>query len=108
MITYTFTFPALTCYPEYAEQTDVVYTVHWRLRGTDEDNYTAEVYGTVAVTYIAGEPYTPFNELTKEQVQGWVEAAMGEDQLNGYKLTIAKQIAEIIKPSSVNKPAPWE
>ena len=44
--TYTWTFPALTAYPEYASQTDVVYTVHWVLTGNDGNGHTGSVYGT--------------------------------------------------------------
>jgi len=37
--TYTWSFPTLTAYPTYESQTDVVYTVHWVLNGTDGNGH---------------------------------------------------------------------
>jgi hypothetical protein len=107
MISYTWNFPTLTCYPEKAGETDVVFTIHWRLMGTDENNNSAEVYGTVGSEWEEGTSFTPFNELTKEQVQAWVEAGLGEDQVASLKETVARQIKEKITPSQVNLSPPW-
>lgn len=108
MITYTWLFPTLTCYPEKAGEADVVFTIHWRLNGTDENNNSAEVYGTANAEWEEGTPFTPFNELTKEIVQSWVETALGEEQVNSLKETVARQIQEKVTPSQVNLSPPWE
>ena len=108
MITYTWLFPTLTCYPEKAGETDVVFTIHWRLNGTDENNVSVEVYGTVNAEWEEGTPFTPFNELTKDIVQAWVENALGEEQVLSLKETIARQIQEKITPSQVNLSPPWD
>ena len=75
--TYVWAFPTLTAYPEYASQTDVVYTVHWTLTGINPDGVTSSVYGTQALEYVAGSPFTLYAQLTETQVQGWVTEAMG-------------------------------
>jgi hypothetical protein len=106
-ITYNWVFPTLTAYPTHAGQTDVVFTVHWRLNGTDEENHIGEVYGSVGVTYNEGDPFVPFNELTKEIVQGWVETAMGTETVDAYKQNITNQIQEQITPSQINLTPPW-
>lgn len=106
-ITYTWNFPTFTCYPEKAGEKDVVFTIHWRLSGVDEDNHFAEVYGAVGVQWEEGTEFTPFNELTKETVQGWVEGALGEEQVTALKQSIVRQIDEQINPSRVDLPAPW-
>jgi len=43
--TYTWSFPTLTAYPTYESQTDVVYTVHWVLSGTDGNAESANTAG---------------------------------------------------------------
>lgn len=103
---YTWQFPALDCYPQEAGETDVVYTIHYVLNGTD-GTYNGSVYGTVGVTYTAGEPYTPFNELTEAQVQGWTEEALGEETVTAMYANIDGQIENQINPKSISLPPPW-
>ena len=63
-------------YPEFDGEQDVVFQVHWTLTGT-EGEYTGSVYGSVGVSLDAESPFTPYNELTLEQVIGWVQDALG-------------------------------
>ena len=105
-ITYTWSFPTLTAYPQSEGQTDVVYTVHWVLTGTD-GIYTGSVYGTVGLTYVAGSPYTPYANLTEAQVQSWTTTALGAEQVAALEANIDAQIQQQITPTSVNLPPPW-
>jgi len=105
--TYTWSFPTLTAYPTYESQTDVVYTVHWVLSGTDGNGHTGSVYGTVGVTYTAGEPFTPYAQLTEAQVQGWVTSALGATQVSALEANIDQQIQQQVTPTSVNLTPPW-
>jgi hypothetical protein len=68
--TFTWVITALDCYPQDAGQTDVVFTCHYTLNGTDGNGHNGSVYGTVGVTYTAGEPFTPYAQLTQAQVVG--------------------------------------
>lgn len=104
--TYTYTFPALEAYPQHEGETDVVFTIHWRLDGTDETN-VAGVYGSVSVSYSAGETFTPFSELTESKVQEWVEESLGEEQVAALKANIDAQLAELANPSKVTLTPPW-
>ena len=105
--TYTWSFPTLTAYPTYESQTDVVYTVHWVLSGTDGNGHNGSVYGTVGLTYVAGSPYTPFAQLTESQVQGWVTSALGATQVSALEANIDQQIQQQVTPTSVNLTPPW-
>ena len=105
--TYTWSFTTLTAYPSDAGQTDVVFTVHWVLTGTDGNGHTGSVYGTVGVTYTAGEPFTPYAQLTEAQVQGWTTTALGAEQVAALEANIDAQIQQQITPTSVNLPPPW-
>ena len=104
---YKFTFPALEAYPQHEGEANVVFTVHWRLDGTDGAGQSAGTYGSVGVTLDDGEPFTPFSGLTEAQVQGWVEAALGEEQVANMKTSIDAQIAEQVTPSKVVLTPPW-
>lgn len=105
-ITYTMTITSMTCYPTYASQTDVVFNVGWRYIGTD-GTYIAYEYSTVNVTYEAGSPFTPYNQLTQDQVVGWVESAIGPAGMAQIQTNIAASIANQINPPITQPPLPW-
>lgn len=103
-ITYTWIISQLDCRPEQDGLTNVVTTVHWRLRGVEGD-YAAEVYGSVGLPG-SGQPFTAYESLTQAQVEGWLEAALG-DQVQSYRDNIAAQIAGLANPPIVRPPLPW-
>ena len=106
-ITNTWVIEQMTCYPTYESQTDVVFNVAWRVNATD-GTYYATVYGTQGVTYVAGSPYTPYADLTQAQVVGWVQTAMGSEQVASIEANVAKQIDNLINPPAVSPPLPWK
>jgi len=106
--TYTWVITAMDAYPQQAGQTDVVFTVHWTLNGTDGSGHNGSVYGTVGLTpYQAGEPFTPYAQLTQNQVIVWVTAALGAEQVASLEKNIDQQIANQISPSIVSPALPW-
>lgn len=105
-ITYTWSVVQMDCYPQADGETDVVFNVHWTLSGTD-GTYTGSVYGSQAVTVDAAVPFTPYADLTEEQVVGWVQSAMGAEQVAEYEAAVAGQINNQINPPVVTPPLPW-
>jgi hypothetical protein len=108
-VTYDWNFNPFEAYPQYAEQTDVVFTIHWQLYASS-GSYNSKAIGTIGVQYNEGQPFTPFAELTKETVQAWVEGAMN-DQSEGsvevLKQGLANQIQDQITPKVITLSAPW-
>jgi hypothetical protein len=104
MTTFTWTVSQLDCYPQYDNQTDVVFTVHWQLIGTD-GTHTGSVYSTCGVTYKADTPYTPYDQLTKNQVLGWIWAN-GVDK-NSAEAAVQAQIDNQINPPVISPQLPW-
>lgn len=104
---YDWIFPQLDAHPIHDDKENVVFTIHWRLHGVDENNNTANVYGTVGMSYNKDDPFVSFDQLTKEIVQGWVETSLGEEMIEAYKNNIANQIQEKITPSKVSLTPPW-
>ena len=106
--TITWTVTAMDCYPQAEGETDVVFTVHWTCSGTQTENattYNGSVYSTCGVTYVAGTPYTPYNQLTQNQVLGWIWAN-GVDQA-ATEAAVQQQINNQINPPVVTPPLPW-
>jgi hypothetical protein len=109
-INYEWNVSTVDTYPTHNSQSDVVYNVHWRLTATDDANndadgnpQTASVYGTQPLDVSDLSSFTAFADLTASDVQGWVEAAMGEEAVTNYKADLDAQIAEKITPTSVTK-----
>lgn len=74
--TYDWTISALDVEKQKDGLEDVVITVHWRLRATDDtDGLTAETYGADALGVPDSDNFTALADLTKEQVVGWLEAS---------------------------------
>ena len=109
-VSYFWTINPLEAYPTASGEIDVVFTAHWQLHATETVNdvvYNAQSIGTQSLTYTSGSAFTPFEELTLEQVQGWVENAMGEEQVNSMKAGLATNIANQINPPVVTLTSPW-
>jgi hypothetical protein len=104
--TYRWTVSQMDAYPEYEGHTDVVFTVHWTLTGTDGE-HTAGVYGTVGLTLDPEAKYIPYAKLTEDMVMGWVHEALGKEQVASYEENVANQIAALVKPPVVSPALPW-
>jgi len=105
-ITNTWSVVSMDCYPELDGETDVVFTCHWTLSGTD-GTYNGSVYGSVGVTLDPDAPFVPYADLTEAQVVGWVQDALGEEQVTAYEANVAQQIENQINPPVVTPPLPW-
>jgi len=88
---------------------DTVFNVHWRLNAEDDANTvkdmqgndipaTASVYGTQSLDTSDLSNFTAFADLTASDVQGWVEAAMGEEAVTNIKTGLDAQIDELVNP----------
>ena len=109
-IGYTWDVSTVDTYPTLDGNADVVYNVHWRLNAEDDanqdangNNWTASSYGTQSVDTSDLSDFTAFADLTSSDVQGWVEAAMGEDAVTDLKAGLDAQIEAKINPTSVTK-----
>jgi hypothetical protein len=82
-----------------------VYTAHWTA-SLEESGETASAYGSVGF----GEPdpasFTPFSELTEEQVVNWVLAVLGADQVVSIEESLHNQIQEKLNPTDASG-VPW-
>jgi len=89
--------------PTEGSLTDVVITADWRCNGTDE-TYSGTCYGSCSFQPPSGE-FTPYEDLTQEQVLGWCYAN-GVDQA-AIEANVTLQIENQINPPVVCLPNPW-
>jgi len=94
----------LDCVPQTAEGADFVVTVHWSCNGVDGD-YSGSVYSTCSFAVVQGEAFTPYADLTQDQVLGWVWAN-GVDKA-ATEAAVEQQIVNQINPPIVSPPLPW-
>ena len=104
MITYTWSISQLNCVPQAPEGADYVVTAHWQLSGTD-GTYNGSVYSTCSFPVVQGEQFTPYADLTLDQVLGWCWAN-GVDK-DSAEAAVAQQIENQINPPIVSPPLPW-
>lgn len=97
---------SMTAYPEHEGEQDVVFQVAYVVSGS-EDGLNAASYGTVDVTYVAGAPFTPYNELQLEQVIGWVKSALGPEGVAKAEADCQEQIDAQKNPKTVTPNLPW-
>jgi len=102
----TWAVTQMDAYPERDGKIDVVFTVHWTLTGS-EAGFVGTAYGTQGVMVDPGAPFTPYADLTQEQVIDWVKAGMGAERVAELEAGVANQINEQIIPSVVTPPLPW-
>jgi hypothetical protein len=103
MTTITWLIEQLDVRPTDGSYTDVVITAHWRCNG-EQDGFNGTVYGTCSFS-APGEQFTPYADLTQEQVLGWVWAS-GVDK-DATEAAVQTQLDNLINPPVVNLPLPW-
>jgi hypothetical protein len=104
MNTYTWNIQQMDCYPQIDGETDVVFTVHWTVSGTD-GTYSGSAYGSVGIPVDSKSGFTPYADLTQEQVLNWCWAN-GVDK-DATESNIAQQIENQVNPPVVTPPLPW-
>lgn len=106
--TITWTVTRMDCYPQVQQDTDVVFTVHWTCSGTQTANdidYNSSVYSTCAVPAPSGGSFTPYNQLTQDQVLGWIWTNGVDKAVT--EAAVQQQIDNLINPPVIAPPLPW-
>jgi len=77
------------------------------LTGVD-GQYTASIDGNSLFTMQEGT-FTPYDQLTQEQVIGWVQAQLGEQGVANFEANVQGQIDTQVNPPvpPQNTPLPW-
>jgi hypothetical protein len=104
MITLSWIIERLLVKPTEGTLTDVVITADWRCNGTD-GTYSGTCYGSTSFAPPSGSGFTPYDQLTEQQVLGWCYAN-GVDQA-AIEANVTQQINDQINPPIIAPPLPW-
>ena len=94
-----------------SELNNVVVQTHWKKTGTDEDGNTGEFSGATPFDLSTVDPtnFTSYEDLTEEDVLGWIQSVVVGDYERHVNEKIAEQIEAIVSPVvSVTGGFPWQ
>lgn len=66
--------------------------------------FTADQYGTLSVDAPHEASFTPYDEVTKEMVEGWLENGLDTEAIEA---NLDAQIENFLNPPIVAFPLPW-
>ena len=105
----TWSITKLVCFPQYDGQTDVVANIEWKAVATQVESgvtLTAEETGTVGSGFSPNIPdFTPYNQLTEQQVLNWVWSNGVSQEAVDFNLQ--GKINAQINPPVVTPSLPW-
>lgn len=93
----------MKCTPSSSDPAQCVIQAGWRATAT-QGGYTATAYGSVGFPRSAEDPFTPYAELTEEQVLDWVWAQIDKADIEA---NLQRQIDEQINPPVIQPGLPW-
>ncbi len=98
-ISYHWTINQLDAKIEQDGLQNVIYTIHWEYRAIDDSDteqpITSNAVGSQLIHYNVGDTFIPYDELTKEDVVGWLVNLLDVDALQS---NLESQINKIKNP----------
>ena len=110
MITYNWTINQMNAHIQSEGEDNVIYTVHYDYTGSKESGgitYSSNSIGIQSYTYVAGEPFTPYEdtEAFENVVIGWLEGSL---DVPGMQASIAASIEAQIAPVNEDLYFTWQ
>lgn len=107
MTTFTWTVDSLITLPQEGGETDVVVNANYTVTGVEGD--VTESYSNNQKFTYTGGAFTPFDQLTQQQVVGWIQDALGPVGVANVEATVQGQINSVLNPpvQPQNQPLPW-
>lgn len=106
-ITYKWLINIMECKAQEGDLVDVVVKVAWsRMAITTKDgkDYQCSIPGIQVFNNIDPSNFTPYNELTYDQVCGWLDATINTTPID---ISLARTLDEIVNPPLIELPLPW-
>jgi len=70
----------------------------------DVIHFMADQYGVLSVDAPHEANFTPYNEVTKEIIKGWLESLL---DTKAIEVNLDKQIDDFLNPPIIAYPLPW-
>ena len=107
--TYNWNINQMSAKIQEGELQNVIWLINYNYIGKDESSTPvifASISGSVRVKYKEGDPFIPYEDLTKEDVVGWLEASK-DLNIEGMKENLDKQIYDQKNPVDENLYPNW-
>lgn len=107
-VNYEWVISQMETKPAEDSLSDVVVIVHWRRNATtaiDEKFYFTDSYGTYSCPLPSGEGFTPYEDLTKIQVEGWLDSGLDVAEIDAG---LDSKLELLINPPVIVLPLPWD
>lgn len=92
-INYIWEIEKLDVQPEKAGLQNIVCRIHWNLIAS-EDQYTANQNGVTDVCLDENSEFTPYEELSKQQIITWLENELGKQVKPPHLQNVSPRMAE--------------
>ena len=101
---YKWNISAMDCKIKEGTLENIVNFVHWRLNAFN-DIYNIETYGIANMPEPSSTNFTPYEDLTKEQVVQWLNNVLDVEKI---KINLNKNLFLQEYPIEVSFPLPFE
>jgi hypothetical protein len=93
---------------EVSGNQDTVISVHFKITATD-GTHAVDMQRVAELRPVPGAPFTPYSQLTEQQVINWAKAVMPVNNIDRIEELLAQRLEQKQNPPvrSVIKPAPW-
>jgi hypothetical protein len=104
--TFSWVITQLECHPLSDDKTNIIYNIIWDCCGIQEPENVAQSYrGQTNVTYTSGQPFTPYDQLTQEQILQWVfDSGINKTEIES---SVQSQIDALLLPKQSTPNLPW-
>lgn len=94
MVTYKWSIRLLGSKPASLGEKYFVDLISWSYNASDDEGNYAACFGTTQLSQNQNTNFTPLEDLTKEQVIGWLLNALGEQEVNALKASLDTQLQQ--------------
>ena len=109
MRNFSFIISQLDSIPSLDGMDKVISVIHYRAQKQYEEDgvvvFTSDTYGALSLTAPHEASFTPYNEVTQEMVEGWLEAGL---DCEAIEANLDAQIENFLNPPIVAYPLPWQ
>lgn len=85
----------------------VISVIHYRAQKQHEEDvihFTADTYGAISLEAPHEASFTPYDEVTKEMIEGWLESSL---DCEAIEANLDAQIENFLNPPLVAYALPW-
>jgi hypothetical protein len=103
MTQYRWVIDKMNCKPKEGQLIDVVSLIYWT-RYAKEENIEVSIFGSIICDSPSETDFTAYNDLTFEQVCGWLETGLNVEEIDA---NLSAKIENLKNPPVVTLPLPW-